>query len=68
MIERFINISFNSALMTASKSVKATEAKAASPEEELPTDPIEFARKLKQLVSEDFARSYRPIKRIALKH
>ena len=36
--------------------------------EPLPSDPIEFARMLKKLVSEDFINSYRSIKRTILKH
>lgn len=35
---------------------------------ELPADPIEFARKLKKVVSEDFLRSYHAIRKAVIKH
>ena len=44
------------------------ETNAAKPNEELPSDPIEFARRLKKLVSEDFINSYKSIKRVVVKH
>ena len=54
--------------MPKPKTVKAISTHAVSLEEELPDDPVDFARKLKQLVSEDFSKSYRSVKRLVVKH
>ncbi len=52
----------------AVKSNESKKAKSEQAEAELPADPIEFARRLKKVVSEDFLRSYHAIRKVVVKH
>ena len=64
-MQRFINVRYNKRFMAKTKGATPETTKK---QEALPSDPIEFARKLKKLVSEDFINSYRSIKKIVVKH
>ena len=55
-------------MLMAVKSNEREKVKGKQIVADLPADPIEFARKLKKVVSEDFLRSYHTIRKAVIKH